>query len=159
MSPAREYLRIADMLRGLIESEHLRPCSRLPSETELAAKFGVARNTIRRALADIERGGLLVVVPGKGRIVCAPGDPHERIAELLTAYRQIAADLRSRIEHGEYAPAEQLPGEMTLARNYGVSRVTIRRALTELQAAGLLTVAHGKGWFAAGDTTRASGTS
>jgi DNA-binding GntR family transcriptional regulator len=159
MSPPREYPGIAAALRELISSQHLPPGTPLPSEAELAANFGVARNTLRRALAEVERDGLVSVIPGKGRVVCAPGESSGRVAGLVTAYRQIAADLRSQIERGDYAPAGQLPSEMVLARSYGVARETARRALAELQTAGLATVVHGKGWFVARDATPGSETS
>jgi DNA-binding GntR family transcriptional regulator len=159
MSPPREYPGIADALRELISSHQLPPGTPLPSEAELAANFGVARNTLRRALAEVERDGLVRVIPGKGRVVCVPGQPSGRAAGLRAAYRQIAADLRGQIERGDYMPAGQLPSEMVLARSYGVSRETARRALAELQTAGLATVAHGKGWFVARDATSGTGTS
>lgn len=159
MSPAPEYPRITAALRNLIASRQLAPGSPLPSEAELAARFSVARNTLRRALADLERDGLVTVVPGKARIVCAPGEPPGQPGRLLPLYRQIAAELRGQIERGTYAPGCRLPSEVTLARRHGVSRGTARRALTELQAVGLTTVTQGKGWFVRRDATGPSGTS
>lgn len=159
MSPAREYPGIADALREMITNGRLAQGSIFPSEGELAARFGVARNTLRRALAEIQREGLVAVVPGKGRVVCPPGGPRGQADELLTAYRRIAAELRQEIEHGAHTAGGRLPSEMELARSYGVSRETARRALTELQAAGLVTVVHGKGRFVRRDATAPSGTS
>jgi DNA-binding GntR family transcriptional regulator len=159
MTPAAKHTRIASALRQLIRSGQFPPGSPLPSESELAARFGVARNTLRRALAALGRDGLVIVVPGRGRLVCAPGHSSADTSGLLPAYRRIAAGLRNEIDNGTHAPGGRLPSEMTLARRHGVSRETARRALAELQAAGLATVVHGKGWFVRRDAAALSGTS
>ncbi|MCA1696481.1 MAG: GntR family transcriptional regulator, partial [Actinobacteria bacterium] len=44
------------------------PGSPVPSETALSGEFGVARNTVRRALGR-NRGGLVDTVPGRERVV------------------------------------------------------------------------------------------
>ena len=49
------------------------------------AEFGVARNTVRRALALLAEEGLVGTVPGRARVVLTPGLP----AATLPAYRQI----------------------------------------------------------------------
>jgi DNA-binding GntR family transcriptional regulator len=158
MSPAPEYPKIVEALREPITTGQLPPGSPVPSEGELAARFGVARNTLRRALTELERDGLVRVVPGKGRIVYAPGVPSV-VGDVLPGYRRIAAELRGQIECGAYPSGGRLPSEAALARRYGVSRETVRRALAQLRAADLATVVHGKGWFVRGDATGISGTS
>lgn len=62
-------------------------------------------------------------------------------------YRQIADHLRSAIERHELAPGSQLPSESSLVDDYGVSRVTARRALAVLVSDGLVVAEHGRGWF------------
>jgi GntR family transcriptional regulator len=62
-------------------------------------------------------------------------------------YRQIADHLRASIEVQELAPGAQLPPESQLVTDYGVSRVTARRALSVLVTDGLVVAEHGKGWF------------
>jgi GntR family transcriptional regulator len=51
------YLRIADDLRGQIRAGALGPGQRLPSEHALMARFGVARGTVRQALAALRLDG------------------------------------------------------------------------------------------------------
>ncbi|MDG4768740.1 GntR family transcriptional regulator [Solwaraspora sp. WMMD792] len=63
----------------------------------------------------------------------------------MAGYREIAADLREAIAAGEYAPGAQIPTEHALAERYGVSRETVRRALAELRAAGVLESARAAG--------------
>jgi GntR family transcriptional regulator len=66
-------------------------------------------------------------------------------------YREIADDLRRRVEDGEFAAGRILPSEAALASTYEASRVTVRRALEELRTEGLIDARQGFGWFAAGD--------
>jgi DNA-binding GntR family transcriptional regulator len=50
----------------------------------------------------------------------------------------VAADLRRRIEAGEWARDEALPSTAALAEHYGVSQATITRVLRTLAAEGLI---------------------
>jgi DNA-binding GntR family transcriptional regulator len=68
----------------------------------------------------------------------------------LTAWGQVDRDLRRRIEVLEFEPGARLPAEADLARYYGVSRVTIRRALESLVSDGLLITRRGAGTYVPG---------
>ncbi|MFC8877722.1 GntR family transcriptional regulator [Streptomyces ardesiacus] len=59
----------------------------------------------------------------------------------------IADDLRHQITAGCVKPGDRLPSEADLADRYGVSTVTLRRALALLQGEGLVEKIHGKGNF------------
>lgn len=61
-------------------------------------------------------------------------------------YSQIARLLREEIA-SYFSPGECLPSENELAERFGVNRHTIRRAIEDLIAAGLLERRHGKGTF------------
>jgi GntR family transcriptional regulator len=65
------------------------------------------------------------------------------------AYRALAADLREALREGRYGRSEQLPTEAELGESYGVSRQTVRRALQDLVAEGLVFRVPGRGTFAA----------
>ena len=60
-------------------------------------------------------------------------------------YEQVLGDLLGRIRRGEFKPGEMLPSEEELCRHYGVSRITIRRAMTELAAQFLVVRRRGVG--------------
>ena len=62
-------------------------------------------------------------------------------------YYQIASLLREKIEGGEFAPGARLPGEIELAKKFGVSRVPVRRALSLLENEGMLSRHRGRGTF------------
>lgn len=59
--------------------------------------------------------------------------------------RRVFLSLRDEIANGMLPDGEQLPGEQRLAETYGVSRVTVRRALQALAADGLIERRAGSG--------------
>jgi DNA-binding GntR family transcriptional regulator len=63
------YRRIADDLRGLIRDGTLAPGDLLPTQQELAERYGVARMTTRQAVAELVNEGLVTSQQGKGVIV------------------------------------------------------------------------------------------
>jgi len=60
-------------------------------------------------------------------------------------YHQIYLILRSKILDGTYGRDDRLPGEQEIVRQFGVSRITAKRALDELAAAGLAVRERGRG--------------
>ncbi|MDR2276719.1 MAG: substrate-binding domain-containing protein [Vagococcus sp.] len=62
-------------------------------------------------------------------------------------YKQILDDLVEDIINGTYKENDQLPTELELSEKYNVSRITSKRALTELEAIGLISRTRGKGSF------------
>ena len=62
-------------------------------------------------------------------------------------YRQLMRRLREDIAAGVYPVSSRIPSEQALCGAYGVSRVTVRRALEELTQEGLLQRRQGKGTF------------
>lgn len=62
-------------------------------------------------------------------------------------YTQIRELLRERIRRGDYKAHVQMPSENEMVRMFGVSRITVRQALTDLQKEGLIFKIHGKGTF------------
>ncbi|MEU8583883.1 GntR family transcriptional regulator [Streptomyces abikoensis] len=62
-------------------------------------------------------------------------------------YQQVAAEIRAAIAAGEFPPGAPLPSESQLIARYGVSRPTVRNAISALRSEGLIEVIHGKGSF------------
>lgn len=62
-------------------------------------------------------------------------------------YRQIADQLRTSIEHGEFSCGSRLPPERDLAVQLGVSRPSVREALIALEVEGLVEVRMGSGIY------------
>lgn len=65
----------------------------------------------------------------------------------VPAYQQIANDISKRISQHEWHVDEKLPSEMELSQNYGVSRVTLRQAMGQLEKDGIIEKFQGKGAF------------
>jgi GntR family transcriptional regulator len=65
--------RIADELRRAIDAGELEPGAKLPSERELAERYGTARNTAREAIRLLAEGGLVTAEHGRGVFVRKTG--------------------------------------------------------------------------------------
>lgn len=70
-------------------------------------------------------------------------DPYSK----LPLYDQIERNLRDLIINGKLEPGEMVPSEWELVELYGVSRLTVRRALDELVRQNWLERKHGVGTF------------
>lgn len=133
------FREIADRLREEISSGELASGQALPSESELATRYGVSRTTARRALVLLEDGGLIEGTAGRVRTVRGGG------RSAVARYEQVAADLRAEIE--SKAPGQPVGTEETLGARFNVSPGTARRALQALAATGDVTAIPGRGWF------------
>jgi GntR family transcriptional regulator len=71
------YQDIVDELRAAIASGELDAGVQLPSENELAERFGTSRPTVRRAIALLKAQGLVTTEQGRGAFVRAK--PHVRL--------------------------------------------------------------------------------
>ncbi|SRR5712691_4568949 len=65
-------------------------------------------------------------------------------------YAQVVAEIKRRIESGEYAPGSLLPSEHQLVDSFGVSRPTIVKALSSLRQDGWIETQQGRGSFVRG---------
>ena len=66
------YRQLIQRIRADIASGVYAVHSRIPSEAELGETYQVSRVTVRKALAELTREGLLRRMQGKGTYVCAP---------------------------------------------------------------------------------------
>jgi len=99
-----KYLVLKDYLLGRIASNQLRPGDLLPTEQVLAESLGVARNTVRQALGDLAKQGLIQRVRGRGTFVCDPSP--NMIASTTAAARATQVEqpqLPAKNKFGEFA--------------------------------------------------------
>ena len=69
---------------------------------------------------------------------------------------QAAGELKRLIANGTYRSGARLPTEVELASTLGVTRLTVREALSHLEAAGLTTTRHGSGTYVSDFESRAT---
>lgn len=116
-------VQISEQLRARIAAGEYPPGSRLPSEAELSAGFGVSRVTVREALRMLQRDGLAAARQGKGHYVLSGSPIREPVTELrsvtellgslgyevetevLAVERLAAGDLAERLQ---LSPGEQV---------------------------------------------------
>ncbi len=105
------WRQIAQHLRNDIESGALSSGVKLPTEPELAKRFGVNRHTVRRAVSVLQDGGLVSVEQGRGTFVREWADGHTLTnrSKLFKAPEQDAAD------SGETLALSHIPAEPRVA--------------------------------------------
>jgi len=90
--PLPLYMQLARHLRGLIVEGHLADRDALPSERDLAERFGVSRVTVRKALQELRNEGLLRQHQGVGTFISRSPYVEQRLAALTS----FSEDMRSR---------------------------------------------------------------
>ncbi|MDD3363973.1 MAG: GntR family transcriptional regulator, partial [Syntrophomonas sp.] len=62
-------------------------------------------------------------------------------------YEEIVEQLKGMISTGDLQPGNKLPAERDMAESLGVSRASVREALTALETMGILDIRPGEGTF------------
>ena len=62
-------------------------------------------------------------------------------------YQQLCNLLTDQIHKGVLKPGDKIPSELQLSEMYGISRITVRSAITQMVDEGLLMKRHGKGTY------------
>ncbi|HEY3179342.1 MAG TPA: GntR family transcriptional regulator [Casimicrobiaceae bacterium] len=70
------YLQIKGLLEKSLEAREWRPGEAIPSEIELASRFGVAQGTVRKAIEALAADNLVVRRQGKGTYVATHTEEH-----------------------------------------------------------------------------------
>ncbi|ANJ67480.1 GntR family transcriptional regulator [Halothiobacillus diazotrophicus] len=76
----------------------------------------------------------------------------QQTPSFLPLYEQIKRLITRSLSDGEWQPGAMIPSEMALARRYGVSQGTVRKAINELVAENMLVRRQGRGTFVATHT-------
>jgi GntR family transcriptional regulator len=87
------YTQIVDGFREQILDGILRPGERLPSVRELAQSLTINPNTIQRAYRELESGGWIVTVAGKGCFVSDHTPANSQRQQLLEEFDRVCAAL------------------------------------------------------------------
>jgi GntR family histidine utilization transcriptional repressor len=111
------YLKLKQYILRRITSGHWPPQSRVPSENDLARKFGIARMTVNRALRELTTSGVLSRIQGVGTFVAGPKaesemfDVHSIREEILS---------RGQAHSVQVLTCERVDAKATIAAQFGI---------------------------------------
>lgn len=112
-----KYQHIADRLRAQLTGENRIRITKLPTEKELCALYGVSRQTVRQALCILETEGLIERRQGSGAYATGlhPDASHNQIAVLLPTdsdytYAKLRNDLQAPLVREGFAVSFYLTG-------------------------------------------------
>lgn len=88
-SPVPLYYQLQEIIRARIDGGEWQAGQQLPPESELCQEFGLSRGTVRQALADLVREGLLHRRRGKGSFVARPKIPQD-LMKIATGFSDYA---------------------------------------------------------------------
>lgn len=86
------YLQIRDALEKSLEAGEWAPGEAIPSELELAGRFGVAQGTVRKAIEALAADNLLVRKQGKGTFVATHAEERVSMFRFLRIRRDDGID-------------------------------------------------------------------
>ena len=99
------YRQIRGLITRSLETGEWKPGDVIPSESELALRFGVSQGTVRKAIDEMAAENLLVRRQGKGTFVATHNDPRSFFRFLRIAHKQ-----------GELPPMKSIPLECWRAK-------------------------------------------
>jgi GntR family transcriptional regulator len=91
-SPVPLYYQLQEIIRARIDGGDWQTGQQLPPESELCQEFGLSRGTVRQALADLVREGLLHRRRGKGSFVATPKIPQD-LMKAATGFSEYAKQI------------------------------------------------------------------
>jgi GntR family transcriptional regulator len=122
------YLQLKRSIEDAVRRGVIGPGDALPSERDIAIKADVSRVTVRKAVQDLVRGGILVQRHGSGTFVAPRVERVEQSLSLLTSFTEDMARrgmaVRSEwLDRGIYAPSPEEMMVLGLSSTDMVARV------------------------------------
>jgi GntR family phosphonate transport system transcriptional regulator len=143
------WRQIAQRIEGDLRAGGIDGGARLPTETELAARFDVNRHTVRRAIADLAARGLVRVEQGRGTFLqdLVVDYPLRRrtsfSANLLAQGREPTHEILEVIEIAAVEAVEAVAGPLAVRRGARVVQST------SIGLADGIPISYGRSWFPA----------
>ena len=120
------HVQIASVLLNRIRTGQLLPRNPLPSEPRLQREFGVARDTVRKAIVILREDGYVTTVQGMGTFVT---DPDQWPVPLAASWAASAnapgrssAMASARPSRGSWEPSANAPGRSSVMASVRPSR-------------------------------------
>jgi len=122
------YLQLKKNIEDAVNRGLIGPGDALPSERDIALKADISRVTVRKAVQDLVKGGILVQRHGSGTFVAPRVDRVEQSLSRLTSFTEDMArrgmSVRSEwLDRGLYAPSPEEMMVLGLSSNELVARV------------------------------------
>ncbi len=122
------YLRVARRIENAIQRGVIKPGEALPSERDIASMADISRVTVRKAVQDLVRSGLVVQRHGSGTFVTPK---IERVEQSLSQLTSFTEDMARRglnvtslwLERGIYSPSPEETVALGLSPAERVSRI------------------------------------
>ncbi|WP_047980196.1 GntR family transcriptional regulator [Ornithinibacillus contaminans] len=90
-SPIPIYYQLEEEIKSMIHHKQLKPGDLLPSEREYAEKYAISRMTVRQAISNLVKEGLIYRQKGKGTFVA-----DKKIEQDLSGLTSFSEDMRNR---------------------------------------------------------------
>ncbi|SFV01448.1 GntR family transcriptional regulator [Pseudoduganella namucuonensis] len=126
LSPVPLHTQLRERLRERILDGSYAPHAQLPAESELGAIFGVSRITVRQALGDLQKEGLIFKVPGKGTFVAKPKAFQEltQLEGLAEAMSRMGYEIYNQVVSHKTVPASaKVAQKLGLAKDQPVCEI------------------------------------
>jgi GntR family transcriptional regulator len=128
-SGAPLYLQLKKSIEDAVRRGVIGPGDALPSERDIAVKADVSRVTVRKAVQDLVKGGILVQRHGSGTFVAPRVERVEQSLSLLTSFTEDMARrgmaVRSEwLDRGIYAPSPEEMMVLGLSSTDMVARIS-----------------------------------
>jgi GntR family transcriptional regulator len=103
------YVKIREVLRTEILNGNLKRGQKIPSEDELAARYGVSRMTVRQGILDLIDEGLLYRRQGLGTFVAFPHieRDHTRLTSFFESARQKGIHVAAKVLNVQVVPSRR----------------------------------------------------
>lgn len=126
-SSAAAYRVLADELRRDVLEQRYAPHEPLPTEAELTTKYGLSRQTVRRAFQDLVAEGVVYRVPGKGTFVRTDQRHYRRRAGSIEDLLSLDADTDLEIVEAPHRTVDLAAAGRLRLETDEVVRLTFRR--------------------------------
>jgi GntR family transcriptional regulator len=130
------YLQLKKNIEDAVNRGVIGPGDALPSERDIALKADISRVTVRKAVQDLVKGGILVQRHGSGTFVAPRMERVEQSLSRLTSFTEDMArrgmNVRSQwLERGLYTPSPEEMMVLGLSSSERVARVARLRIANE----------------------------
>lgn len=130
-SPLPLYFQVKQKMRSEVLRSGMSPGSQIPSEAELQKLFGVSRVTLRRAIEELVREGVLYSRQGMGHFVANPDEVDMQCIRSFTEDAYLAGHTPATrvLSIDEISANSQVAHELGVTEGQTVSRVRRLRLL------------------------------